>query len=288
MSKIFDALKKTHDEAASPMLRSLVDELPMPADAVGHRCAAYNDTAAARRETGIRVLPIAIPPSAPILPFDGTHTAASEHYRMARTRIIHHPMQPHMIQVTSPGPGDGKTVTAINLAGALSLKAEAAVLLADGDFRRSVVHSHLGLPAGPGFADVLAGACSLEDAVINVEQFPNLYVLPAGTAKSSPSELLDSSRLNATCAMMRSMFKYIVVDSPPVAAVADTDLLLTACDGVIVVLRPDHTNRQICTKALKAIPNDKLLGVILNCVADWFLTRKGYYGSRYYSNLAAR
>ena len=231
MSKIFDALKKSQDQASGPILSSLADDEPAspwgraaaeqesPADdapdspwgCAAAEQAAYADepvspwgraaaeqaaAAAAVVEpefalydgdgTGIRTLAIQVPASVPILPFDGAHPAASEQYRLARTKIIQHPRQPRIIQVSSPGPGDGKTITAINLAGALSLKTGGAVLLVDGDFRRSVVHSHLGLPAGPGFAEVLAGSCPLEAALIHVEQFHNLYVLPAGTTKSSP------------------------------------------------------------------------------------------------------
>jgi len=74
------------------------------------------------------------------------------------------------------------------------------------------------------------------------------------------------------------------VDSPPIAAVADYDLLQTVCDGVIVVIRPDHTSRPACKSALESIPEDKLLGVLFTCVKAWFVGRGlGYgYGAQYY------
>jgi Mrp family chromosome partitioning ATPase len=90
------------------------------------------------------------------------------------------------------------------------------------------------------------------------------------------------------------MFRYVIIDSPPVGAVADYELIQAVCDGVILVLRPDLTNRHLCQSALDFVPKDKFLGVLLNCVPDWSPGR--YAGSDYYysgekaygSNQAAR
>jgi protein-tyrosine kinase len=233
-------------------------------------------------EVSIRRLPIHLYGSAPLLPFDNTHFAASEQYRIIRTRLIQHPKQPRMVLISSAGPGDGKSVTAVNVAGALSLKTEANVLLADTDFRRSTIHTQLGLPASPGLADVLSGAATLEEALIRTEQFPNLYVISAGEPCANPSELLDSARWRAICDELLSRFRYVIADSPPVASVADYELLQATCDGVILVARPDHTKRQIFMKALETIPKDKLIGVVMNCVKDWFGGRRDYYMPSYY------
>src|SRR6185437_2893157 len=99
--------------------------------------------------------------------------------------------------------GDGKTVSAINLAGALSLRDNVNVLLIDGDFRRPNIAATLGLPNSPALADALTGECSLGQAMIRVEQFPNLYVLPAGEVKRNPTELLDSEPWKAACTAVR-------------------------------------------------------------------------------------
>jgi receptor protein-tyrosine kinase len=181
-----------------------------------------------------------------------------------------------MILISSAGPGDGKSVTAVNVAGALSLKTEANVLLADTDFRRSTIHSQLGLPAAPGLADVLSGGATLEEALIRTKQFPNLYVISAGRHCANPSELLDSTQWSTICNQLRSRFRYVIADSPPVASVADYELLQATCDGVVLVVRPDHTKRQACMKAIEIIPKDKLIGVVMNCVSEWFLARDDY------------
>src|SRR5207253_2006001 len=141
-----------------------------------------------------RRISLRIPHNSPALPFDGTLWAANEQYRILRTKLVQHPKSPRMIMISSTGPGDGKSITAINLAGALALKSDANVLLMDCDFRKSAIHRHLGSPPTPGLAEVLAGTCALEDAVVGTEEMPNLYILPAGKPEGNPVELLDSSR----------------------------------------------------------------------------------------------
>ena len=121
-----------------------------------------------------------------------------------------------MIVVSSAGPGDGKTVTAVNLAGALSLKADGDVLLIDADFRQSAVGTLLGLPGPAGLAQVLTGTRTLEGALIRAEQFPNLCILGAGNHPSNPSELLDSPGWRDLARTLRQMFRYVIVDSPPI------------------------------------------------------------------------
>lgn len=246
--------------------------------------AAYAIPAAegALAARSIRTLPLHLAAQTPVLPFDGGQGRASEQYRMARTRILQDPHARRIILISSPGPRDGKTTSAINLAGALSLRAGFKVLLVDGDFRRSTVHTALGLPAGPGLADVLSGACTLEDALVHVEEFPNLYVLPSGNCEGNPAELLDSAQWVTLQATLRKRFRAVVVDSPPIAAVADYELLLAGADGVILVLRVDHTNRKAAFDAIQSLPKEKFMGVLLNCVEQWFLGKGQSYSDSYY------
>ena len=150
------------------------------------------------------------------------------------------------------------------------------------------MHRLLGLPETPGLAEVLAGTCTLEDALVHVEQFPNLYVLPSGNCQGNPAELLDSAQWIALQGTLKRRFRSIVVDSPPVAAVADYDLLLAGADGVILVVRVDHTNRQVCLDTIRSIPPAKYMGVLLNCLEPWFLGKTYGYDDAYYSSAAAK
>ena len=232
----------------------------------------------------IRKIRLRLPQYSPALPFGEDHWLANEQYRIVRTKLLQHIKRPQVILVSSAGSGDGKSITAINLAGALSLRSESRVLLVDGDFRKPNVHVHLGIPEAPGLADILEGRCEPLEAIVATEDFPNLFLMAAGKPIDNPAELLQSSRWPSTAAWLKKQFRYIILDSPPIAAVADYDLLQSVCDGVIVVVRPDRTSRPACKRALESVPKDKLLGVLLNCVEGWFLGRSlGYgYGTPYY------
>ena len=267
MSKILDMLSKGTGEVADA-IRPLVEGEPAPAP------AAPQDV------PPIRAVEFRLPAPSPLLPFEEGQWRPSEQYRILRTKIVQNPSQPQVIVMSSPAPGDGKSVSAINTAGALSLKNEGRVLLMDGDLRKSAIHTLLGLPESPGLAEVLRGTCGLEDALVYAQEFPNLYVLPAGAVVDNPVELLDSVAWKTLCEKLRGLFRYVIIDSPPVGAVADYDLIQASCDGVILVLRPDHTNRSLCQKALDNLPKKKLLGVLLNCVPDWKPGR--HAGADYY------
>jgi len=192
--------------------------------------------------------------------------------------------------ISSPASGDGKSVTSINTAGVLSLKSGAEVLLLDADMRKPVMHNQIGLPQSPGLADILAGACTLEDALVHTKEFPSLYAICSGTTSANPVELLDSGQWRGLCAKLRGIFRYVIIDSPPVGAVADYDLIQDVCDGVILVVRPDYTNRNLCRQAIDFVPKSKFLGVLLNCVPDRATAGKGgadyyyYGGGRSYEN----
>jgi capsular exopolysaccharide synthesis family protein len=233
--------------------------------------------------SGFRTIHIRIPRTVPVLPFDGVHEAAGEEYRMIRGRIVHHALRPRVILVSSPNPGDGKTITALNIAGALALKGTSDVLLIDGDFARSSLSAITGIPTGPGLGEVLNGRARLEDAIIQVEQFPHLHFLTAGQSTANPAELLDRPVWTGLVETLRARFGYVVFDSPPVEAVPYYGRLLAASDGVVLVARPDHTKRPHLAGALSGIPEEKLVGVVLNCQAKWFLNKQSDSYNRYYA-----
>ena len=116
--------------------------------------------------------------------------------------------------------------------------------------------------------------------MVRLEQTPNLYLLPSGGSSRNPAELLDSSDWKALLRTAREHFRFTIVDTTPVAAVADFDLVQSAVDGVVLVVRPDHTRRSILDQAFTVVPKAKLLGVVVNCVKDWLLWK--HYGSSYY------
>jgi len=236
--------------------------------------------------TGIRTLDLRIPRSVPALPFDGVHDAAGEEYRMIRSRILHHPSRPKVFLVSSPCPGDGKTITTLNIAGALALKGTTDVLVVDGDFAYSAFSTITGIPTSPGLGEVLCGEARLEEAIVRAAQLPSLHLLAAGKSTANPAELLDSEAWISLMERIRRHFGYVVFDSPPVDAVPYYGRLLAACDGMVLVARPDHSGREELSSALRSTPAQKLLGVVLNCQRPWLLNKKDYrkythyYGTR--------
>ncbi len=286
MGKIFEALDKTG--LAGEILQDLgepndaaTDTGVTPAAPVLPKVATSSENTTASKAAQYRVVSLHVNGRSPVLPFEEA-SQASEQYRILRTKILQHPRYPRTILVSSALPRDGKSITALNLAGALSLKEDSRVLLIDADFRHPSIWRQLGVDEKPGFAEVIEGTNRLEDAIIQTKEYPNLFVLPAGKPEANPSELLDSDYFNALFGRLKHMFKYLIIDSPPIAAVADYDLLMAVCDGVIVVIRPDHTSRQACKQALESVPKEKSLGVVMNCVPEWFLGKSYGYGAYYY------
>jgi capsular exopolysaccharide synthesis family protein len=204
---------------------------------------------------------------------------AGEQYRLLRTNILQHSARPKALAISSATPGDGKTISAINIAGILALKSEPTVLLVDADFRRGSIAKVLGLDASPGMSDILEGHCSIEKAIVRVEQLPNLHILPAGTTTSKPTELLDSALFRWLVKALRDQFSFVIFDTTPTAVVADFKLVQQVCDGVLLIVRPDHTDRRALLEALEMEPRDKLLGTVINNFEDWFLWKNddNYY-----------
>ncbi len=280
MSKLFDILSSGKGEIAD-LVRPLAGAEPKPAPQSASPDAPHEIKTPPVIDPGcVRTLSLRVPAPSPLLPFENDQQRASEQYRILRTRIVQDPKQPRVLMFSSPSAGDGKSVTTINMAATLSLKTEADVLLLDADFRRSAVHAKLGLPESPGLAEVLQGACTPAEALIRTQEFPKLFVMTAGQARENPVELLDSGIWRELCSTLRRQFRYIVMDSPPVGAVADYDLIQAACDAVVLVVRPDHTNRALCKKALETVPRAKFMGVLLNCIPEWSFAKRA--GSDYY------
>jgi capsular exopolysaccharide synthesis family protein len=197
--------------------------------------------------------------------------------RIARTRDV------RTIAVSSPAAGDGKTVTSINLAGALARGSDERVLLVDADLRRPSVAKLLGLTdAKPGLGDILArDGLDAGEAVRHVDRL-NLAVLPAGAPRrAGVSDTLRSPRLEALLKELRRRYSCIVVDTPPLLPVFDSALLAKLVDGVLLVVAANQTPRKLLGESLNMLDPAKVLGIVFNRDARPLF---GYYNSysRYY------
>lgn len=209
---------------------------------------------------------------------------AAEQFRTLRTRIQNLPSDSRhsILLVTSPGPGEGKTLVSVNLAMSLAQEVDAKVLLVGCDLRRPSIHRFLGLEDGqqPGLSEHLNGHVSLEKAIWRFGG-TSLHVLTAGSMPDNPSELLGSRRMERTMAYLAGQFDYVVLDAPPLNPVADPAILIPLVDGVLMVVRYGQTGNASLNKALETFPEDKVLGFVFNAAELRF---SGYYYSYEYSD----
>lgn len=183
--------------------------------------------------------------------------------------------------VTSPNPGEGKTMVCANLAIALAETGK-RVLVIDADFRRPRIHSIFGLDNERGIGDLLgkdiADAQEIE-SFIKTTAYPGLSALVNGPELEDLSRILYSERLQKLLNMLRAQYDMILIDAPPVLQIADTRIIDQLVDGVILVLRSGSTDRKSALEAYRCLHEDgaNILGTILN---DWWPSRKktnGYY-----------
>jgi capsular exopolysaccharide synthesis family protein len=193
------------------------------------------------------------------------NSIAGEQYRLLRTRLKRSEQgrNARAIIITSPNKGDGKSLTAANLALTMAQEFQQRVALVDADLRRPSVHSLFGIDDTPGLSDVLMGGATLDDALVTVGEH-RLTVLPAGLIPSHPAELLGSAALRRVLDTLRGRFDRILIDMPPVAPLADVAVASALADGVLLIVRAGVTPKPAIERALSGIDAAKVLGLVLN------------------------
>ena len=209
----------------------------------------------------------------------------SEAFRALRTSILlsqaDHP--PQVILVTSALPREGKTTAAANLAVTLAQLGDSTVLV-DADLRKPGVGRLLNMTGGKyaGLSSYLAGVSTLDLVTVPHPAIPNLAAIPTGPLPPNPADLLSSHKLAEAIAELRTKFKFIVIDSPPVMAATDAVILSVQTDGVLLVVRSGETPKEAFTRTRDLLNSVKcnLLGVVLNAVDS--SAPDYYYSYRYY------
>jgi capsular exopolysaccharide synthesis family protein len=204
----------------------------------------------------------------------------ADQYRMLRHAVesLHHGSGCQVFGITSAGAGDGKTVTTLNLAGSLAQSSTTRVLVVCADLHRETATKYLRLATrSPGLAGAIVNEqCRLSDAVVRLDAL-NIALLPAGEVRSRPYELLSSSRLGALLAEARRLYDYVLVDTPPVAPLADCRLLARWIDGFVVVVAANKTPRKLLAEALNMLEPANILGVVFNGDEQPLSPYYGYY-----------
>jgi succinoglycan biosynthesis transport protein ExoP len=209
----------------------------------------------------------------------------SEAFRALRTSLLlsqaDHP--PQVILVTSALPREGKTTAAANLAVTLAQLGDSTVLV-DADLRKPGIGRLLNLGSGKyaGLSSYLAGVSSLDLVTVPHPTIPNLAAIPTGPLPPNPADLLSSHKFADAITELRTKYKFIVIDSPPVMAATDAVIVSVQTDGVLLVVRSGETPKEAFTRTRDLLNSVKchILGVVLNAVDS--SAPDYYYSYRYY------
>lgn len=199
-----------------------------------------------------------------------TPGAALDAYRLLRTRVLQAMAvrQANLLAVTSPGPGAGKSLTAVNLAVSIAMDVGRTVLLVDADLRRPRLHSYFGLHTPEcGLAEYLNGNVPLESCLVRPGS-GRLTLLPAGTPQHASSELLASPRMQRFVQEVKQRYaeRTIIVDLPPLLPFDDALAFLPLADAALLVVEDGRTRRDELHRCAELLAGSCLLGTVLNKV----------------------
>lgn len=205
---------------------------------------------------------------------------AAENYRVLRTNIQYSSFDVEVktIVITSSEPGEGKSTTAGNLALSFA-QAEKKTIIVDCDLRKPSLHKKFKISNINGLSDVLIGREKLEVAIHKHNN--KLDILASGKIPPNPSEMLGSKAMTRLIEVLKENYDVVILDTAPLQAVTDAQIISTKADGVILVVRAESTKKEsvIQAKSLLEKVGANILGTVLNGVEN---SRKKYY--YYYGN----
>jgi len=210
------------------------------------------------------------------LPFIGTNLgfSAAEAYKMLGTKVqfsFADEKDSHVICVSSSLPGEGKSLTSINLAHSLS-QLNKRVLLIDCDLRKPTMALKLGVRQEPGLSNYLVRQCEINEAIqrLNLSGDVIIDVIPAGDIPPNATELLSSERMARMTESLREIYDVIILDLPPVKEVSDAMVVTNISDGVVLVARENYCDRPGLSSSVKQFEfvNAKIMGIVLNYVKE--------------------
>ncbi len=185
------------------------------------------------------------------------------------------------LAISSPQPGDGKTTIAVNLAQAVAAMGK-RVLLVDADLRHPQVHQLMNLPNTQGLSDIFSANVSLSNAIQQSAVRDNLMVLTAGQTVGDPLELLTSEKMRAMMEHFQTVFDLVIYDTPPLLGLADSGLIASQTDGLVLVARMGKSKRSALAQTLEElkISSTAVLGVVANASKETANIPEGYYRER--------
>lgn len=208
----------------------------------------------------------------------------SEAFRTLRTNIEFAGVQKPVrtLLVTSPGPGEGKTTVAVNLAAIIALSGK-RVALVDADLRRPAVHRLLGLPNRDGLSNLFRYQEGIHTVIRSRLEMPQLKIITSGGLPPNPAELLGSERMSQILEELADLVDIVVIDTPP-SLVADAQILSGRVDAVLLVIQPGRTQAQTAQACLELFRHAgaRVIGTVMKRIPR---NRAYYYGGyKYYSS----
>lgn len=214
----------------------------------------------------------------------GTPNIGTEKIRMLATRLGHIQRQKLLktVLITSSIKDEGKSILAANLAVSLAAM-QKRVLLLDGDFYESGLSRLLGAEQLPGLEGWWQKSGGVLNYLSKMKALP-LWLLPAGRPFTQTLEMLQSSRLANLLTELAAAFDWVVIDSPPLAPLADASIWARLADGALLVARLKHTPARVLAKVIESLDQRKVLGLVVNDCKDphW-----SYY-AQYYKSVSPR
>lgn len=223
------------------------------------------------------------PENIELIVYHAPESALAEAYRSLRTALLLSGPQAHLkkIQVTSPLQGEGKSSTISNLAVSLAQMGR-RVLLIDADLRRPRQHRLFNVKNHDGLTNYLALDLP-PDKLVKATMVPNLFLVNSGPIPPNPAELLSTEKMSRLLEEMSRRYDFLLIDTPPVLAVTDAQVVGKMVDGLVLVVQAERTPREALrqTRELLDLLKIKTLGVVVNC---FDLDSRGYYYRRYYKH----
>ena len=189
-------------------------------------------------------------------------------YKMLRTQVLQRLNENNwnVLAVTSPGNGEGKSLTALNLAASIAMEINHTVLLVDANLRHPSLHEHLSLPDDPGLNDYLTKDAPLSELLVHPKGIDHLTFLPAGAAMLNSAEMLNSPKMSHLVDELKNRYagRIIVFDLPPVLSAADALAFAPYVDAALLVVEEGRTSRHEVENALDLLSSTNVLGTVLN------------------------
>jgi len=193
-------------------------------------------------------------------------------YNLLRTQILQRFKQNDwsVLAVTSPGPSEGKTLTAINLAISIAREVNHSAVLVDANLRHPWLLEQFGLPHRSGLSEYLTGDVPLVDLMLRIEGISDLVIVPGGKPLTSSTEMLNSPRMVQLVAEMKARYRerIIIFDLPPVLGAADTVAFVPHVDATVLVIEEGATQKQDLADAVELLRNTPIVGTVLNKAAN--------------------